>query len=74
MPLVESKLIEIAATIIGETGMAVLLFDGTRKARLPRSFVRYDDSTKVASMPTWLATEKRLGMIERRQHHGPTSR
>jgi hypothetical protein len=60
MPLVESKLIEIAATIIGETATAVLLFDGVRKAWLPKSLVEYDAQAKVATMPEWLAQSKEL--------------
>jgi hypothetical protein len=68
MPTVESKLIEIAAAIIGETETAYLVSaDGHRKAWLPRSLVRYDDRTKVATLPLWLVQEKQL-------RHGPTSR
>jgi hypothetical protein len=60
MPTVESRLIDIAAEIVGETDKALLLFDGDRKVWLPKSLVEYDARDKVAKMPEWLAREKEL--------------
>jgi hypothetical protein len=56
----ESKLIDIAAQIIGETDKAYLLFDGTRQVWLPKSIVEYDARRKLATIPDWAARDKKL--------------
>jgi hypothetical protein len=60
MPLIESETVEITAEIVGETDQAYLLFDGTTKAWVPKTLVEYDARTMIATMPEWLATEKKL--------------
>lgn len=52
-----SRLIEIAAEVIHETDKAYLLFDGVRKAWVPKS-VTQDNEDGTFTMPERLAQEK----------------
>lgn len=59
-----SDLVDIAAEIRAETKAAVLIFDGTRKAWLPKSQIEIEASggsaLVVVTLPEWLAREKGL--------------
>jgi 6-phosphogluconolactonase/glucosamine-6-phosphate isomerase/deaminase len=52
-----ARLVEIAAEIIHETEKAYLLFDGARKAWVPKS-VTQDNEDGTFTMPERLAQEK----------------
>jgi hypothetical protein len=53
----DSRLVEIAAEIVTETDKAYLLFDGARKAWVPKS-VTQDNEDGTFTMPERLAQEK----------------
>jgi len=51
------KLFDMAAEVHAETDKALLLFDGTKKAWVPKSQVE-DNRNGTFTMPQWLAEEK----------------
>jgi hypothetical protein len=53
----DSKLIEIAAEVRGETDRALRLFDGKRFEWVPKSQVQ-DNEDGTFTMPEWLAKDK----------------
>lgn len=53
----ESKLIDIAGEIRGETDKAIRLHDGTKTEWLPKSQVE-DNRDGTFTMPEWLAKDK----------------
>lgn len=53
----DKSLVEIAAEIRHETDKAYLLFDGTRKEWVPKSYVE-DNGDGTFTMPEWLAQDK----------------
>jgi hypothetical protein len=53
----DDQLIDIAATIRGETPKALRLFDGTKTEWCPKQFVE-DNKDGTFTMPEWLAKEK----------------
>lgn len=52
-----TELVEITAIIRHETDKAYLLFDGERKAWVPKSHVQ-DNEDGTFTMPEWLAQDK----------------
>lgn len=61
MPLIESERVAVACELLGETERAWLLLDGSRRVWLPKEhLIEYDARSRVAILPLWLATEKRL--------------
>ncbi|MDH3195539.1 MAG: hypothetical protein OEL78_04415 [Hyphomicrobiales bacterium] len=55
-----SDLVEIACTVIHQTGRAVLIHDGTRKVWLPLSACEIDFQAGTVTLPESLAHEKEL--------------
>jgi hypothetical protein len=53
-----NRLVEIAAEVIHETEKAYLLFDGVRKAWVPKSVVEANHDGTSFLMPERLAQEK----------------
>ena len=63
MVTIESNPVAIEADIIiGETATAYLLSTATSQVWLPKSIVHYEVSLKVATMPYWLARDKKPDM------------
>jgi hypothetical protein len=54
----ESRLIDIAVTVLHETASAYRIFDGTKTEWVPKSQVEYNEEDGVVTMPEWLAKEK----------------
>lgn len=57
MPTIESKLIDIAAELRGETEKAFRLYDGKTTDWVPRRLVE-NNRDGTFTMPEWLAKEK----------------
>jgi len=58
-----SDLVDISGELKAETAKAVLLFDGTREAWLPKSQIEIErraDGTVEVTLPEWLAKDKGL--------------
>lgn len=53
-----SDLVDIACEKRGETEKGIRLYDGTRDEWFPKYHVEFDG--KTATMPKWLAKEKRF--------------
>jgi hypothetical protein len=54
-----TELVDIEAELRHETDKALLLFDGKRKAWVPKSLVE-DNGDGTFTMPHWLAEDKEL--------------
>lgn len=57
MPTMESKLIDIAGELRGETDKAMRIYDGKTTDWVPKRLVEANDDGTF-TMPEWLAREK----------------